>query len=358
MQEYQKYIVYFIRTLMFLAIIFFIYIFITRLVVYILPFIIAWLIASIINPAVDYVNSKTKVPRGIISALLLLSLFTIFSFLIFLGASRLMTELSNISDSLPRYTNILRITIMDLVNKGQNIYINLPSQFTQLVNSSFNNIVNSITSIISNTIGKSVALLSFFPKTLIFVIVTIMASYFISRDNKMITKFILAQLPEDLVARLKSVEIDLLKALGGFIRAQLTIMIITFVITATGLYIIGIPYALTMALIIGLVDALPILGTGAILIPWSVINILLDNHGTGFALLVLYGIIVVTRQIIEPKIVGMSIGLHPLVALASLYIGIQIFGIIGIVLGPLTVIVVKALQKASILPNWKERKQP
>jgi len=357
-QLYQKYIIYFIRTLLFLAIISFLYLFFTKLFIYILPFIIAWIIASIINPLVNYVDKRTKIPRGIISAILLISLYTVLGFLIFLGISRLITELINISDSLPRYTYAIRVTFNDLISKVQNIYINLPPEFTQLVNSSFNNVITSVTSLISNAIGKSLSLLSVFPKTIIFIIVTTVASYLISRDNKNIVKFLLSQIPDDMAVRLKSVERDLLKALGGFIKAQLTIMGITFIITASGLYLIGIPYALTMALIIGIVDALPILGTGAILIPWSIINMLMDDYRLGFALLVLYGIIVVTRQLIEPKIVGKNIGLHPLVALASLYIGLQIFGIIGIVLGPLTVIVIKALQKTSMLPNWKETKQP
>lgn len=358
MQLYQKYIIYFIRTLLFLAIISFLYLFFTRFFIYILPFIIAWIIASIVNPLVNYVDKKTKVPRGIISVVLLGSLYAVLGFLIFMGISRLITELINISDSLPRYTYAIRVMFNDLINQAQNIYISLPPEFTQLVNSSFNNIITSVASLISNTIGKSLSLISVFPKTMIFIIVTLVASYLISRDNKNIVNFLLSQIPDDMKGRLKSVERDLLKALGGFIKAQLTIMGITFIITASGLYLIGIPYAFTMALIIGIVDALPILGTGAVLVPWSIINMLLDNYSMGFALLVLYGIIVVTRQLIEPKIVGKNIGLHPLVALASLYIGLQVFGIIGIVLGPLIVIVIKALQKTSMLPSWKETKQP
>ncbi len=113
-----------------------------------------------------------------------------------------------------------------------------------------------------------------------------------------------------------------------------------------------------MAIVIGVVDALPILGTGAVIIPWAVINIIMKHYSLAAALLVLYGVIVVTRQIIEPKIMGKNIGLHPLATLISLYIGMRIFGIIGILIGPLTLIVIKALQKTSIIPNWKEAKRP
>ncbi len=94
------------------------------------------------------------------------------------------------------------------------------------------------------------------------------------------------------------------------------------------------------------------------IIPWAVINIIMKHYSLAAALLVLYGVIVVTRQIIEPKIMGKNIGLHPLATLISLYIGMRIFGIIGILIGPLTLIVIKALQKTSIIPRWKEAKRP
>jgi sporulation integral membrane protein YtvI len=357
-QEYQRYVIRFIKIFFALVIIMAIYLFFSRFLVYLLPFVLAWIIASLINPIVNLLDNKTKIPRGIISALLVVLLVSIIILLSFLGVSCLITELSNMSAKLPQYFNMVRAIFDDLLSQGQNIYINLPDGFTQLVDSSFDNLIRSVMAAISNAIGKSLSIVTLFPKTLIFIIVTIMASYLISRDIKKIGEFISSQLPADFVVRLKTVELDLFKALGGFIRAQLTIMGITFIMTATGLYIIGIPYALTMALIIGLVDALPILGTGAIMVPWSLVNILTENYGIGFALLVLYAIIIITRQIIEPKIVGRNIGLHPLATLAALYIGIQLFGVIGVVLGPVIVILFKALQSTSIIPNWKKTKQP
>ncbi len=359
MQEYQKYTVYFFKTVFVVSIILLIYLFVTKLFVYILPFIIAWIIAIIINPIITLLDKKTKLPRGLTSISLVLLFFAFLSFLLFIGTSQLITELSNFLERLPQYAKMARIATQDLMSQAQTIYINLPPQTAQLVNTSVLNLINSITAAVSSTIGKSMALLTFFPKTVIFVIVTIIASYLMSKDIRLIRDFSASQLPADLLVRLKSVYADLIKAFGGFIKAQLTIMGITFLITITGLYFIGIPYALTMAIIIGLIDALPILGTGAVLVPWAIINIVLGNYRLGVPLIILYGVITITRQIIEPKIMGKNIGLHPLVTLASLYLGIQIFGVAGILIGPLAVIIVKALQKTMLLPQWKEiNKQP
>ncbi len=358
MEEYQKYVLYFIKGLIILAIIFAAYLFLTKIIFYVMPFLIGWLLASIINPIVNYIERKTRIPRGFISILVILLFFSIIVFLAFLGTSRLTAELKNISAHLPQYTQIIEDIVKDLIIKAQNIYFNLPPRFTQIAQENVDSLVERLTNSLSNTIGAFLSYLTLLPKTLIFIIVIIIAAFLISKDMKIINNFFKAQIPDKLAVRLKSVEMDLLKATAGFIKAQLKLMVITFIITITGLHIIGAPYALTMALIIGLVDALPILGTGATIIPWATMNIFMDNYHMGFGLLVLYAVIIVTRQIIEPKIVGEGIGLHPLVTLGALYIGIQVFGITGVILGPLTVIVIKALQKSEIIPDWRTSRQP
>jgi sporulation integral membrane protein YtvI len=345
-QQYQKYAVYFFKTLFVLGIVLLLYLFITRFFVYILPFILAWIIALLVNPLVNLLERKTRLPRGIFSICSVILFYALLTLLIAVGTSRLIIELSNILERLPQYAVTLRVATEDWIAYGQNIYINLAPETTEVVKSGLINLINSM------------SLLTIFPKTLLFVIVTMVSSYMMSKDMYLIRSFFASQVPEDFAKGIKSVYADMLKALGGFIRAQLTIMGITFLITITGLYLIGVPYALTMAIIIGVVDALPIFGTGAVIIPWAVINIIMKHYSLAVALLVLYGVIVVTRQIIEPKIMGKNIGLHPLATLISLYIGMRIFGIIGILIGPLTLIVIKALQKTSVIPRWKEARRP
>jgi len=263
MEEYQRYVVCFIKGLIVLSIIFFVYIFLTKLIFYILPFIIGWLLASIINPVVNFVDKKTKISRGFISIFMLLFFFSILSLLVFLGGSRLIKELNNISEQLPQYTTTIEYTIKAIISRGQNIYFNLPPQFTQIIQTNIDTLIENLTSSLSSAISALLSYLTVLPRTIIFLIVTIVAAFLISKDMKIIKNFVAAQIPGKLVSRLKNVETDLLKAAGGFIKAQLKLMVITFAITLTGLYIIGTPFALTMAIIIGLVDALPILGTGA-----------------------------------------------------------------------------------------------
>ncbi len=358
MQQYQRYTVYFFKSLFAVAIGLFLYVFVKGLFSYVLPFIIAWAIALLINPAVNFVQNRTKLPRALISVVFILTFYALLTFLLILGATRLIVELSNILDHLPRYAVTLKAATEAMVSRGQNIYINLPPETTDLVRSSIMNLINSLTSTISTAIAKSMSLLTFLPRTVIFIIITIISSYMMSKDLYEIRSFFASQISETLLARIKSVCIDLVKALEGFIRTQLTIMSITFLIAIVSLYLMNIPYALTMAIIIGIVDALPIIGPGSVLIPWAAINLFTNNYPLAIALLILYGVIVITRQVIEPKIMGKNIGLHPLAILMSIYLGMRIFGMIGIFIGPLTLIIVKALQKTMVLPKWKERKSP
>ena len=128
---------------------------------------------------------------------------------------------------------------------------------------------------------------------------------------------------------------------------------VTFLESYIGLTILGVKYALIFAIIIALVDILPILGTGSIYVPTAILNILWGNYKTAIFLLVLYGIIVTVRYMIEPKVVGAQLGIHPLVALASIFAGLQLVGVAGVILGPTIVVVIKACQHAKILPRFK-----
>ena len=122
-------------------------------------------------------------------------------------------------------------------------------------------------------------------------------------------------------------------------------MLLTFAEIFIGLSILKVNYALLLAILIAVVDILPLIGTGTILIPWAIFSFITGNAGLGSGLLVLYGIVLIIRQLAEPKIVGSSIGLHPLATLAAVYLGIKFAGFIGIFIGPIVALCIKGLGK-------------
>ena len=175
-----------------------------------------------------------------------------------------------------------------------------------------------------------------------------------SCDKDLINKFIAKQLPANWNKWLIRIKNDLLSALIGYIKAQLILMVITFIEVSIGLLIIGIDYAILLGLLISIIDVFPILGTGTVLIPWALFSFISGNYPLGFSLIILYGIVMLVRQLLEPKIVSGQIGLYPLVTLMSMYIGLQVFGIAGMIMGPIMVLIVRNLQKAGLFKLWND----
>ena len=145
----------------------------------------------------------------------------------------------------------------------------------------------------------------------------------------------------------------LFDALFKYIKAQLILMSITFTELTIAFLILRLPSAFLLAMLISVVDALPILGTGTILIPWAVIQILLGNYKFAISLLIIYGICLLVRQLLEPRIVSDQIGMYPLLTLMAMYIGLNTLGFLGMILGIIVLIVVINLHKSGLVKLWK-----
>ena len=136
--------------------------------------------------------------------------------------------------------------------------------------------------------------------------------------------------------------------MGGYLKAEISLILVSFVISLIGLYILqftgfNIEYPLLMALAIGFVDALPILGSGTIMLPWAVISALNGDLNLGIGIIVLWVIMSVVRQILEPKIVSGNIGIHPIFTLIAMYTGFKVIGIMGMLIGPIVLIILKSI---------------
>lgn len=139
------------------------------------------------------------------------------------------------------------------------------------------------------------------------------------------------------------------KAGIGFLKAQVILSLVTFIMAMAGLSILGVKYTGLLSLLIVIVDILPILGTGSVLVPWAVIAILQDNHFLGIGLIILFLVITVVRRVIEPKIYSSNLGISPLASLISMYIGLKLLGLSGIFIGPIVVIIYDTLRKANVI---------
>ena len=324
---------------------------------WLLPFIIAYIIASIIEPIISLMEKKLKLPRKIASVITIIFSLLIFTTFITLLIYRIIYEIKELAERLPAFIDLYSEQLIRLFDKGVALYINLPAEISIFVDTlvkqlsqNFMELLPSATEAtkLAYNVAKSL------PSTLIFFIILFMSIYFISSDKEKITRFFKNQLPSTWVTNIVTIKNNLLFALVGYIKAQLILMSITFIELSIGFLIMRVNYAILLALIISIIDAFPILGTGTILIPWAIISLITGNYTRAFPLIMLYGIVLLVRQLLEPRVLGGQIGLYPLVTLVSMYVGLQALGFIGMILGPVTVLILINLHKTGVFKSWRE----
>ncbi|MEG2569990.1 MAG: sporulation integral membrane protein YtvI, partial [Clostridia bacterium] len=180
------------------------------------------------------------------------------------------------------------------------------------------------------------------PAILLFILAVLVATYFFSSDYHKISAYLRAHMPAKWRNGIVQTRTHFIKTLLCYIRALAILLCLTFVELSIGFSILGIKYSIVLAFFVAFIDAFPILGTGTVLIPWAIISLISGNISQAVGLAIIYGVITIIRNVIEPKIVGQQIGLHPLVTLASIYIGIKVFGVVGI-FTPILVVFIKQM---------------
>jgi len=273
--------------------------------------------------------------------------------------TRLIIELVHLSAYLPDYAENIKTVIMSLQDKAEAYYLALPGDVISFINEqvtgsklSLDGILEQAQKMTGKLLNLVLRLVSSVPLLIILVIISGIATYFMAKDKKVILGFWLRTIPEPWGRKIIDVARDILQAITSYIRAQAVLITLTFVQSLIGLYLIGAPYALTMGLVIGFADIIPILGPSAIYLPWIAWEFITGDTGFAIKLSVLYAIVIVVRQVLETKIVSSSMGLHPLATLVGMYVGLQLLGPMGVIAGPLFIIAVKAFASAGLL-KWK-----
>ncbi|WP_202080755.1 sporulation integral membrane protein YtvI [Caldalkalibacillus salinus] len=327
------------------------------------PFIIGILFALIFNPFVSVLERRAKFPRWLAVTVAIILLLAVLSTIVTLVILEIVAEVNRLSETLPGYVEEYVIRIQDFVLNDLLVFYD---QFTAFYSSLEPDVQQSIeeeTQELANqaaTMGKD-AVQSVFNGVLNFIgsvpnmatafIISLLASFFISKDWPSHIRNYVNIVPEGIRHRTGAVFKDLKKALFGFVKAQLTLISITFVIVLIGFFILRIEYALTLALIIGVVDLLPYLGTGLVFIPWIVYLFINGDYSLVIGLSILYGIVVIQRQMMEPKILGTNVGLDPLLTLIALFVGFKLFGMLGLIIGPVSMVILGALHRAGVFKD-------
>ncbi|KMY43515.1 membrane protein [Bacillus sp. FJAT-27916] len=328
---------------------------------YTYPFIIGICLAFLMNPFITFLTGKLRFPRALAVLASMLILIALIAGLITFLVTETVAGAAYLSDVLPKHLNTMIILIQDyfqakilpLYEKIISLFNNLEAGQQDTVLSNIENIGSSIgttlTNLIQTTLGFVPKLIGWLPGAGTGAIFTLLATFFIAKEwNKLLAKT-QQFLPDKTLQNIRKVIIELERALFGFIRAQLTLISMTTLIVLIGLLILRIEFAITIALITGFVDLLPYLGTGLVFVPWIIYALMTGNLSLALGLAILYTVVIVQRQLMEPKILSSSIGLDPLATLVAIFVGFKILGFLGLILGPIVLVIIRTLYKLHIL---------
>lgn len=328
---------------------------ILKLAYFFMPFLIALIIANCIEPLIQIISKKTKLLRKTSAKISLILVFAIIIGIITLSSVIIVSEttelLKNFSNIGKDITGTLERTsdILKLEN------VNVSSEVKTLVTTSTNELINHTLNYLKTFLTGILNMITKIPAFLIYLVITILATYFICTDRISILDNIEQQVPKHFLRKANNHFKDISKILGKYLKAELILVFISFILVLIGLYIfraIGLdvksPFLISLG--IGFVDLLPILGSSTAMIPWAIVSIISGDIKLGIAILILLVIISAVRQFIEPRIVSYQLGIHPLYTLIAMYIGFKVSGVIGLLLGPIIMIIIQNLLSGQI--HW------
>ena len=313
-----------------------------KLIFFYVPFLIAYIISLLIEPLIKMLTKKTSLTRKTSSILVLVIIFTILIFIISLSIVKLISETTNLLEGINSYLE----KAINLFNKFDLNKLNLSKEVISIFEKSVSEFFNTLVENIKNVLSSILNYITSIPNLFINFIITVLATYFITSDKFYILDRMEHHLSKKMVGKIITHAGEIISTLGKYLKAEIILSLITFLIVLTGLnifYLVGlkVEYPILMALIIGFVDALPILGAGSIMIPWSIILFLSNNNSLAIAIFGLYIFTLVAKQLLEPKIVSNNIGIHPIFTLFAMYTGYKIIGIAGLIIGPIILIILK-----------------
>ena len=320
---------------------------------YLLPLVIGAIIAALIQRPINFLFKKTRIPQSIWAVFLVLVAFSAVILLVVFLGYQFYLQIQNLINYL--ISNIPALTAFfsrqDLASLP--LFENVPQSIIDSLSNAPATIIDSLTGKLTNWVtGFATDMASAAPASIITFVVTIIVTCYVAKDYILIKAFIKKQIPAKYVEICGDIKRlfsnNLLKVGKGY----LILIGITFVELSVGLLILRVNFAIPIAALIAVVDILPVLGVGTVLLPWAALSCISGDFFRAIGLVIMYVVITIIRQVLEPKVISTQIGLFPLVTLLSMYVGLRLFGFFGMLGFPLVLIVVTALQKDGKIHLW------
>ncbi len=315
-----------------------------KVLLFFLPFVIGWIIAWIATPAAKFFEEKLKIKRKMGSAVVIIVVIGGVVLAAYLIGAKLFHELVGFLQDLPTMWQALENDINEIADKFSSLYEKLPVEIRDTINgigaqaSEFG--AELVGKISSPTLEAVSSFAKKLPTIVIGIIMCLLSAYFFVAERDSFAETVRKLVPDTLQYRLSLMKRSVIGAVGGYFKAQFKIEIWIYLLLVIGFFILDVNYALLIGVGVALLDFLPFFGTGTVMVPWAIIKFLSADYKMTIGILLIWGISQLVRQIIQPKIVGDSIGVPPIPTLFLLYIGYQFGGVIGMIIAvPIGIIV-------------------
>ena len=317
-----------------------------KLGIFLFPFTLALFFSIMTQPFSRFLEKKLKFSQKIATIVSIVLFLVIFLGFISLSALRLSGEIYKLSINLNKYSKEAQSLWNTAIDKIYSLLGYFPEGFDEQVKNSINGFIRMGTSKLGSFINSLINFITSIPTIILYICITILSTFFISLDKNKIMAFLEQQFPESWIKKVYNIKREMFNVLGSYIRAQIILMTICFFELLISFNILSflkfnLQYPLIFSIVICIIDALPILGAGAVLLPWSLISFVTGDINLGLALLVIYFLVLSVRQMLEAKLISQNLGVHPLVTLISMYSGFKFFGVIGFLIGPVVMIILK-----------------
>lgn len=324
-----------------------------------MPFILAFIIVTFLRKPAEKLAKKIRLGEKYTALLLLTGFYLLFFGAVILGGGKVITMIADFITDLPGFYQTSIAPLLEHVSQQigdalAEMDMTLAQEIQRSMQQFVQNIGETLSTLSMNALAYISGLVTGIPAALIRLIIMIVSSFYMAADYHRIMAMARTYLPEKVKQLGRDVKIYGWNILKAYIKSYTLLFLLTFAELTVGLTILKIPYAFAIGLAIAVFDILPVLGTGGVLLPWAVILLVLGDYPLALGILTLYVVITIVRNSLEPRIVGKQVGLHPLLTLIAMFLGLELGGIIGMILLPLSVVILVNMEKNGALHGFKK----
>lgn len=317
-----------------------------KLAAFYMPFVIAIIVSTLVEPVIKLLIKKTKMSRKTATLITLVVLVILITLVISLLAGKIISEGKSLALNLNHYFTPLYDGAINIINEIQDGKIQISQEMVDIAQSSMKSIIDSAKDIAINSLNGIINTISSIPTMITYTFITILAIVFTCLDREYVLKQFEKHIPKKWISKTKEIIRTTCSISWNYIKAEAKLSGICFILVLIGLILfdifgLNVEYTFLMSVFIGFVDLLPLFGAGAVMIPWAIYLAVAGNIPLAIAVACLWIAWAVIKQLIEPKMVSHQMGMHPIFTLFGMYTGFRIFGVLGLMIGPIVLLVIK-----------------